>query len=168
MPAPYLPPVPAPAAPVAALSTAEGFVIACLRLRAARLPHGPDWRDGFAAAGVSPEGAAAFDAFFRIVEAAAPDMLRPRCPRCATLGHDEVLVLRLIGLLQRGSADEAAAVLSHWLCPTARRMALLPAEGLAAALAASGLRLPHRHAAAASWEATAAGGYADRGLGLVH
>jgi len=172
MTASYLPPAPAPETPMALLSTAELFLITCLWLRAAAWPEGAEqdacWRAGFAAAGIAPQGAAAFDTFFRILRAASPQALPARCPRCPGLGRDEVLLLRLIGLLQRGEDEGAAEILADWLCPTAARMAMLPARGLAAALAASRLILPRRHPDAADSSLIAPGGYVDPGLGLVH
>jgi hypothetical protein len=61
----------------------------------------------------------------------------------------------------------AAAILSDWLPLAATRMALRPAERLAAALNACGLVGPHRHAEATSFAQGGGAGHADRGLQLV-
>lgn len=136
---------------VAALRTAELFGMAALRLWAApyrepELAH-PDWRDGFAAAGIGCGGLGGFDTLMLVVTSAATRPLDVRCLRCAKLGQDEGLFLQLLASLQQQRADLAAAVLGQWLPPAAQRMALEPAQALADAMAEAGLLLPRRRAA---------------------
>lgn len=156
-------------ASLAELGTAELLVVASLRLWALPFkdPEGdyPDWRAGFAAAGIEDEGAPAFDIMFRIVLRSTKRPLDVRCPCCAELGRDEAWLLQLASLLQRERLEEAALVLAEWLPESALAMALLPAKGFADALSAGSLRIPLRHREAAG--ETSRSGYADRGLALV-
>jgi hypothetical protein len=138
---------------LAELRVAELFIVTLLRLwtaphRAPAASH-PDWRDGFAAAGMGRDGFDAFDALFRIVLAAARRPLDLRCRHSARLGADEAWFLQLVMLLQRARRAEAAAILADWLPPAAARMALMPALGFAGALAAAGIAVPLRHSEAA-------------------
>jgi len=156
--------------PLAELRTTELFTVALLRLWVLRHrePGGahPDWRGGFAAARLDPQGMAAFDALFRVVAATARRSLDVRCQQCLHLGADEAWLLRLVSLLQHGRDAAAQAVLEQWLPPTAARFALLPARGFASALAAAAMTVPLRHAEAAGTHLT----YAtcpDRGFSLV-
>jgi hypothetical protein len=141
-------PVYPPNSPIAALQTAEMFLVATLRLWAA--PHRnptethPHWHQGFEAAGLEDTGTSAFDAFFRIGAAAARRPLDVRCVRCAHLGEDEAWFLQLIGLLQRNRTREAEAILATWLPPTASRAAMPYAVIVAAAMVDHRLRVPHR------------------------
>lgn len=140
-------------APIAELRVAEVFILTLLRLWAA--PHRapaerhPDWRDGFAAVGIGADGAGAFDTLFRIVLSAARRPLDVRCRHCARLGTDEAGLLQMAMLLQRARRTEAAAILDDWLPPAAARMAMVPAEGFARAVAEAGLVVPLRHCEAA-------------------
>jgi hypothetical protein len=140
-------------APVAELRVAEGFILTLLRLWAAphRTPRErhPDWRQGFAAAGIGEDGAAAFDTVFRIVVSAARRPLDVRCRHCTRLGTDEAWLLQLVMVLQRARRLEAVAILAEWLPPAAARVAMMPALGFAGALAAAGLVVPPRHSEAA-------------------
>ena len=65
--------------------------------------------------------------------------------RCSRLGADEGALLRLVSLLQYDRVCLATMILADWLQPTAARMAMLPARGLAEALAHGGLAIPLRH-----------------------
>jgi hypothetical protein len=131
----------------AELSTAESFVVVSLRLWAApyrqpNLSH-PDWRLGFAAAGVD-EAERAFDELFRLVLVSAERSLDVRCARCAQLGGDEIAFLRMVGQLQRCRWFEAETVLSDWLPAPVVNAALVAAMIFATALAGAGLVLPLR------------------------
>jgi hypothetical protein len=138
---------------VAELRVAEAFILTLLRLWAApyRTPRErhPDWRQGFAAAGIGEDGSGAFDALFRIVVSAARRPLDVRCRHCTRLGTDEAWLLQLVMVVQRARRLEAAAILAEWLPPAAVRMAMMPALGFARALAGAGLVVPLRHSEAA-------------------
>jgi hypothetical protein len=164
-------PVYAANTPLAELRTAELFVVAALRLwvlpyREPAGPH-PDWRQGFVCAGIADEGAAGFDALFRIIAATALRPLDVRCRRCAHLGDDEAWLLQIVSLLQQQRRPDAMAILGEWVPPACVRIALAPAEQFAVGLAARSLTLPHRHAEAASAHLLAPSAHASRGLALV-
>jgi hypothetical protein len=90
-------------------------------------------------------GAMAFEQLLEILAAAAARRLDIRELRCAVLGSDEGRLLQLLRLLQCGQLAEAAAILSDLLPASAVRLAMGPAQALAAALAEAGLSLPFRH-----------------------
>lgn len=131
------------------LDTAETFVVATARLWAAPhrdpwQPH-PDWRGGFRAAGIDPDGAHAFDTLFWIVVAGGNRTLDIRCPRCPRLGADEAWLLQLTGYAQMGRSDLTEIALGHWLPAAAGRAATVHASIFGGALAAAGLMVPlHR------------------------
>ncbi|HEY1720102.1 MAG TPA: hypothetical protein VGG27_02570 [Magnetospirillaceae bacterium] len=131
----------------AELSTAEAFAVVSLRLWAAlhRQPnqHHPDWRSGFAAAGVD-EAERAFNELFRLVLVSAQRGIDVRCARCAHLGGDEIAVLRMVSQLQRCRWFEAETVLSDWLPAPVVNTALAAAMIFSTALAGAGLVLPLR------------------------
>lgn len=128
------------------LDTAETFVVATARLWAA--PHRdpwqshPDWRGGFQAAGVSPEGAHAFDTLFWIVVAGGRRSLDIRCCRCRRLGADEARLLQLVASTQAGRTDLTESALADWLLPGAVRAAAVHASIWGHALIAAGLLIP--------------------------
>lgn len=165
-------PVYAAETPLAELRTAELFVTTTLRLWV--LPHTkpegdhPEWWQGFLRLGVDAGGMAGFDTLLRLVATSARRTLDVRCPRCAKLGADEAWLLQMLSLLQRGQEAQAMAILADWLPPAGARIALAPAESLAAALTQAGLSLPHRHAEAATIHRLTPAGHAIRGLTLVH
>jgi hypothetical protein len=164
-------PVYAPNTPLADLCTAELFVVASSRLwplpflDPARV-H-PDWRQGFACAGIGKDGVESFDALLHILATAAPQGLDVRCPRCAHLGEDEGRLLQLTSLFQQRRGDDATAILGDWLPPSAARIAVASAQRFATALTSSRLRIPHRHAEAATVHLLAPSAHASRGLALV-
>mgnify|MGYP001606198170 FL=1 len=164
-------PVYAPNTPLADLRTAELFTVSSLRLWAlpCKDPAGvhPDWREGFARAGIGEDGAASFDALFRIVVATALRSLDVRCLRCARLGADEAWLLQLTSLFQQRRGNDAAAILGDWLPPAAMRIAVVPAQHFAAALAGRGLLIPYRHAEAATVHLHGLSAHAAPGLALV-
>lgn len=130
------------------LRTAESLLVVALRLwTAARLEpqarYG-DWRDGFRAGGICDIGAACFQAFLNIVEAAVCRPIMLGTPRCNDLTEDEARFLCVVALLQRERGHDAALLLADWLPPAAVRIAADQASGLAAALAEAGLSLPPR------------------------
>jgi len=159
-----------PDTPLKELNTAELILVSTVRLFVAvnsepsTCTH--DWRGGLRAAGMGPEADASFLGLLRFLAMAPRRPLDLRCPHCATLGHDEELLLRLVSLLQHGQSPAALGVLRDWLPTAAARMALLPAEGLAQALRQRGLIVPWRHAEAAD-ERHMALPYPDRGMALV-
>jgi hypothetical protein len=156
---------------LAALCTAELFVVSSLRLWV--LPYTdpagqhPDWRHGFARAGIAETGADGFDALFRIVASMARRSLDVRCPRCARLGGDEAWLLQLASLLQQRHSLDAAAILGDWLPLATVPMAMAPAERFAVGLTERGLHLPYRHAEAATAHLLAPSAHAARGFALV-
>lgn len=158
--------------PLAHLRTAELFVVCSLRLWVLgwrdRDAVSPDWRKGFAVAGIAGDGEAAFDELLRVVATTAVRSLDVRCKRCARLGEDEAWLLQLLSLLQRDRIAEAAAILSHWLPPSAVRLATGPAQVAAAALVASGLALPIGDAEAAPSCRSASPGQGGCGSTLIH
>jgi len=150
MPMPFIEPSYPVNTEVAALRTAELFGMAAFRLWAApylepELEH-PDWRQGFAAAGIGCGGLGGFDTLMLLLTSAAVRPLEARCLTCKSLSGDEGLFLQLLSHLQQSRADLAAAVLGQWLPPAAVRVALEPAEALAEAMAGAGLMLPRRRA----------------------
>ena len=156
--------------PVDALRVAELVLVTTLRLFVAvewqRPGPAPDWRGGLQAAGIAPAGADSFLALCRFLAVAARRPLDLRCPHCATLGRDEILLLRLISLLQHGRHADAQAILQDWLPPTGARMAMLPAQGLATAFRKAGLVVLLRHPEAAT-QPHGMPRFPDRGLALV-
>ncbi len=146
--------VPAPAyadnAPLSGLCTAELLLVTTLRLFAAAHcdpDGGYDWRTGLLAAGAGCCAVPAFDALFGIVAAVPRRNLDVRCRHCPALGHDEGRLLQLVSLLQHGRMFDARDVLSDWLPAAAMRLAILPAKGLAFALARTQLLVPLRDTA---------------------
>ncbi len=153
------------------LNTAEAFAVVSLRLWAApyRRPgqtH-PDWRLGFAAAGVD-EAERAFDELFRLVLTSAERSLDVRCARCAKLGADEIAFLRMVGQLQRCRWFEAEAVLSDWLPTPVVNTALAAAMIFATALAGEGLVLPLRAWPRPDIEAVTCSSHAAGGTVRLH
>lgn len=129
------------------MCTAELLLVATLRLFAAA--HGDpegghDWRTGLLVSGAGCCAVPAFDALFGIVATAPRRDLDVRCRHCPALGHDEGRLLQLVSLLQHGRMFDARDVLSDCLPPAAARFAILPAKGLAAALARARLLVPLR------------------------
>jgi len=150
------------------LRTAELLLLAAGRLWVAAYldpaRQGPDWRDGFAAAGIDPEAADRFDALFGMLAAGATREIGFHCPTCTCLGRDEALLLRAFGHLQHGRAGEAERLLGAFLAPAAARLAVGPAGDVAAAMLAAGLRLP-------AWDrivTLSQFSLSDHGIGLVH
>ncbi len=155
--------------PLARLRTSELLLVTTLRLFAAAHCHPDgaiDWRGGLAASGAGCCAVPAFDALFGIVATTARRSLDVRCRHCPSLSHDEGRLLQLVSLLQHGRAWEARDILSGWLAPTAVRLAVLPAKGLAAALARADLVVPLRHRMAGAAENGAAATH--RGSIMVH
>ncbi|HEX6980855.1 MAG TPA: hypothetical protein VF342_16305 [Alphaproteobacteria bacterium] len=159
-------------APISELQTAELLIVTSLRLWATqRSKHDgrhPDWRGGLVAARLEAEQIRAFDVLLCMIAAALRRRPDVRPSHCRHLGMDEGMLLQCIGLLQRGQIGAAAQVLALWLPPTALRLAIPPAMTVATALEQSGLKVPVRHAEAATMHAVTAHGHADRGLYLVH
>jgi hypothetical protein len=132
------------------LRTAESLLVVALRLWAAerlepQAGHG-DWRDGFLAAGVCGIGAACFQSFLGILEAALCRPIQLGAPRGGDLSADEARLLCTIACLQRERSHDAALLLADWLPPAAVRIATDYAFGLAAALGEARLTLPQRDA----------------------
>lgn len=140
--------VAAPAARIGQLRTAELLVLAAARLWVADYldphRHGPNWRDGFRAAGLDRASGDQFDALFAVLAAGAIREICFHRPTCACLGADEALLLRVFFELQRGRAEAAARLLAAVLAPAAVRLALLPAGRVAMAMAGAGIFLPCR------------------------
>ena len=130
------------------LQAPEAFIVVAMRLWAAHLRGGPggysDWREGFRIAGLEDHGIPAFEAFTRILRIAATRALDVRLLGCAGLGQDEAWFLQHLGALQFDQRVEAQAILEDWMPPSAARLALEPAQGLADALTQAGLILPLR------------------------
>jgi hypothetical protein len=144
-----------PNASLGELRTAELFVVSSLRLRV--LPHSrprqvyPDWRQGFAEAGIDPAGTWGFDALCRILVTTVLDSLDVRTLACDRLGDDEALLLRTLGLLQQGRVLASTSILRDRCPPAAARLALAPAHVFAMSLDACRLRIaPLRLAGVAS------------------
>jgi hypothetical protein len=131
------------------LNTAEIFVVMLIRLcRAAQLdPESApeDWRAGLRAAGVSNEGADAFDLLMHLFGSVLRLPLDVRNLRCDGLGEGEAWLLQAISLLQHSRYDAAEAILSRWLPPGAARIAALQAQRFGRALLATRLIVPLRH-----------------------
>lgn len=143
--------VPSPAYPdetlLSGLCTAELVLVASLRAFAAAHNDpegGHDGRGGLARSGAGCCAVPAFDALFAIVATAALRPLDVGCRHCPSLRHDEGRLLQLVGLLQHGRMFDARDVLCGWLPPAAMRLAILPAKGLATAMARGRLFVPMR------------------------
>lgn len=130
------------------LRTAESLLVVALRLwTAQRLePHAGhgDWRGGFIAGGVCDIGAACFQSFLNILEAAACRPIRLGTLGCGDLTGDEARLLCAVACLQRERGPDAALLLADWLPPAAVRLATDYACGLATALGKARLTLPQR------------------------
>lgn len=152
------------------LCTPELLVIAVVRLWAEFVADPrrtePRWQEGLAAAGVEPAGATAFDTLFRIVVAATRRPLDIHRPPCPALGSDEMRLLDMIHLVQRGFKEEVGVMLGDWLPTAAVRMALPPLCLFAESLERAGLSIPLRGTAepAAARFVTPV----DHGAALVH
>lgn len=133
------------------LRTAESLLVVALRLwTAQRLEPGAghgDWRDGFLAGGICDIGAACFQSFLNILEAAANRPIFLGTPRSSDLTEDEARLLCAVACLQRERGHDAALLLADWLPPAAVRIATDYAFGLATALSEARLTLPQRDAA---------------------
>lgn len=155
------------------LTASEQFVLTAARLWV--MPYrdsnqsGPEWRDGFAAAGLDEMASMSFDLLMRSIAATRCTNLDIRWPCCLRLGGDEVCLIDCLGLLQHDRKREAALRLAVWLSPAATRLAYAPADRLAGLLGAVGLALPLRSGAAGAY-GTALEGYRhlDPGALRVH
>lgn len=158
--------------PLDDLRTAELLVVAVLRLWAAPLREPdrthPHWHNGFLAADVGEDGLMAFDRLMRVAIATARQPLDLRCARCPRLGEDEARLLCIVGLLQQGRHADAGSMLDQWLPPSAVRLALPAAVGLAVALGEAGLRFTGRPQTAVAPVAGSIVPRADRGMLLTH
>lgn len=170
--APALPPY-APEMPVVALRTAESFLVTALRLWLAerQRPAGaaPDWRGGFAAAGLEEDAAPDFDMALRILAAGARPALSLRDFRHPRLSADEARLLLVFGHLQRGDVGAALTGLQYRLPTKALRWMLRYARSAAGALAVRGLALPDRSLPSAAIAHRASPvAFVDRGAALLH
>ncbi|HWB50591.1 MAG TPA: hypothetical protein VG651_15890 [Stellaceae bacterium] len=136
------------------LQPAELFLICIARLWVLHHRHpdemAADWRTGFAHMRIDSNGETGFDTLFALVAASAVRSIDIRCKTCPHLGEDEAWLLQLVGCLQRDRLAEAAAILADWLPAGTVRRAVGPAQAFAAGLAARGLVMPLRPAAAAT------------------
>lgn len=154
---------------LAGLTTAETLLTVTLRLFALSLrePGGdhPDWREGLREGTLPFWTATLFESFFSLVVAATRRPLDVRCMNCPHLGYDEGRLLQIVSLLQHKRDDDAEAVLESWLPPSACRIAMSPAEGLARGLAQAELVIPLRQVVVPSLPAHQLA--ANPGLALV-
>ena len=157
--------------PLAGLRTAELFLLTTLRLwlAAHRRADVPDWRQGFAAAGLMEDGAPDFDMTLRILVAGAR-RLDSRPAGHPRLSADEARMLRLFGALQRGDTGEAVGILQASLPSEPLRWLLRYARSFVGVMAAQRLILPDRRADDQAHFAlrVSAGAFSDRGTILLH
>ena len=127
------------------LSAPEVFVVSSLRLWL--LPHCcptlsyPDWRMGFARAGIRCAGALGFNTFCGILATSATEPLQVRSLECPHLGEHEAWLLEIISLLQSNLRSSAEVLLARRCARSGARLALPPVEAFADALAAQRLWL---------------------------
>jgi hypothetical protein len=135
-------------APMTELRAAELFAVMALRFWVAAYQEPAEdrfrWQAGIQAAGLSDEGATAFNALLLIVAASSQRPLDVRCPKCLNLSGDEATFLQMLSLAQRDCATGAELALSGWLPPSAARTALPFIGSLAQAMNERGLRIPQR------------------------
>lgn len=172
VPAPVLPPY-APDMPVAALRTAEAFLVTTLRLwlaEHANSAQGPrDWRSGFMAAGLEEDAAPDFDMALRILHAGAQPPLALRDFRHPRLAADEARLLAVFGHLQRGDVGSALTELQYRLPTKSLRWMLRYARSAAGAMNVRGLILPDRSLpTAAIVQRASPAAFVDRGAALLH
>jgi hypothetical protein len=145
-------PIYAADAPIVDLRAPELFVLCIARLWVMhhRYPDKvpADWRAGFAHMHVDRDGEAGFERLFELLAASAVRSLDIRCKCCPRLGGDEAWLLQLVGALQGDRLAEAASIFADWLPAPAVRWAIGPGQSFAAGLAARGLMMPSRQAAA--------------------
>ena len=157
--------------PLAGLKTAELFLLTTLRLWLAAHHRAdvPDWRQGFAAAGLMEDGAPDFEMTMRILVAGVR-RLDSRPARHPRLGADEARLLRLFGTLQRGETGEALGILQAWLPSKPLRWLLRYARSFVGVMAAQRLILPDRMAEDRPHFALRAniGAFLGRGSILLH
>ena len=157
--------------PLAGLRAAELFLLTALRLWLAAHCRAdvPDWRQGFAAAGLMEDGAPDFDMALRILVAGVRRVdSRPAVhPR---LSADEARLLRLFGVLQRGETGAAVGILQAWLPCKPLRWLMRYARSVVGVMAAQRLISPDRmpvdlpHFALRS----TSGAFLNRGSILLH
>jgi len=157
--------------PLAGLKTAELLLLTTLRLwlAARRRADVPDWRQGFAAAGLIEDGAADFDMTLRILVAGVR-RLDGRPAGHPRLSTDEARLLCLFGALQRGETGAAVGILQAWLPSKPLRWLLRYARSFVGVMAARRLILPDRTAEEGPHIAlrTSLGAFLDRGSTLLH
>ena len=100
-------------------------------------------RRGFALMGI-PDSHLALDELLTVVAVSATTCIDVRCQHCDGISVDEELFIGLIAALQRDNHAEGRELLSHWLAPTAVRVAHAPAVRLARQMANVGLALRPR------------------------
>lgn len=129
-------------APLNTLGTAAAFLVMTVRLWAATgSDRGCSWREGLIIAGIDRTASPPFDRLLRLL-ATGRQSLDVRTRQCPRLGRDEALLLECVSLLQHEQSPRAEQILGLWLRPAARRMALIAALQLSAALAGARLRIP--------------------------
>lgn len=139
-------------APLATLDTAAAFLVMTLRLWATPAAgqdgdsrHRPwgnrSWREGLIVAGIDRTASPPLDRLLRLIGTCKRplDVREQQCPR---LGRDEALLVQCVSLLQHEQSPQAEQILGLWLAPAARRMALIAAQQLSAALEGARLRIP--------------------------
>jgi hypothetical protein len=134
--------------------TAEQLVVTTLRLLHLQWTSAiadPKWSNGLRAARLAHEAIDAMQTFFLAIAASTTTRLQIHGLRCVCMGKDELTLLRLIALMQRGQHRLAADELCPRFPPTTIRVAILYVDVIARALMARGLRLPLRHSEAATF-----------------
>lgn len=128
------------------LSFPEAFIVALIRLRVAAqinpnaVPE--DWRAGLRIAGVTLEGADAFDLLMHLFDTVLHMHLDVRSLNCSRLGQGEAFLLQAVGLLQHDHYDEAESIFARWLPPGVSRIATQQAQRFGRALAVAQLVVP--------------------------
>jgi hypothetical protein len=137
-----------PNMPLSELSAPEIFVVSSVRLW--MLPHCcpsmeyPDWRAGFARAGISCAGALGFNTFCWILATSTSEPLQVRALHCTHLGEHEAWLLEIVSLLQSNKRSPAEVLLARRCARSGARLALAPIEAFANALASQRLWLAFR------------------------
>lgn len=154
------------------LCTPEIFVVMVIRLRAAAEHDAQEvqdsWRQGMIAAGVSIDGANAFDMLMHLLAMVLRWPLDVRSLRCGGLGEGEAWLLQAISFLQHQRSDAAEEILGRWLPPGVSRVASRHMQRFADALAQTRLVVPLRHCEAARMEIMPHQTTSARGMALLH
>src|SRR5690554_6947265 len=110
------------------LTTTENLVLISFRLWLLHHAQGtasglPDWRAGLAAVGLSHAADELFDPLAEASVTGSRRTVEIQPLRCQRVSHQEGFLLGCHAQLQHHQLEDASRTLSHWLSPTASRVA---------------------------------------------